>query len=118
MQPCTAVNIKSIDVVQGEGGTILIMGAHAPSTLDQGFNNTLAVSSALGGARKGIGVALHSLHTRRLEVVFSTSKPICHLQELKLSVVSPQRLRRQLLLVGGCIHSSVETLGEHWCEGK
>jgi len=47
--------------------TIPMPAAHTPSTLGQGFNNTLAISSALAllgrcstaAAESGVGVALH-----------------------------------------------------------
>ena len=40
---------------------IPIAAAHAPSTLGQAFNHTLAVSSALVGAGKGTGMTLHAV---------------------------------------------------------
>ena len=64
---------------------------HFPSTLGQGFNNTLAVSSALGIARDVSPSHPMVIRLRRLDIVFSASKCISHLRGLKLIDVSHQR---------------------------
>jgi hypothetical protein len=75
---------------RGMHNPIPMPAANTPSTLGQGFNNNLAVSSALGVARDESPSHPTVIRPRRLDIVFSASKCISHLRGLKLIDASLQ----------------------------